>query len=213
MGDLAALPLRERKKALNRAAIVAAAERLFEERGFDNVTVAEIADAANVSVKTLFVYFRSKEDLVFTDTWLIDALLSALTERAPGTSAAEAVTGVLKDALADDTDGRGIEGFHRGYGESEALRSGLLRMWVDYEDKITKALAAYDGADPTPTHRLHAIQLVGIVRSLTCPETRQLVNGLPQDAARTALERWLREATPQIPDPHPIGNKAASRRR
>lgn len=49
--------------------------------------MAEIANAANVSVKTLFVYFRSKEDLVFTDTWLIDALLAAMktVRRAPRT--------------------------------------------------------------------------------------------------------------------------------
>jgi AcrR family transcriptional regulator len=48
---------------------------------FDDVTVAEIANAANVSVKTLFAYFRSKEDLVFTDTWLIDAILAAMKDR------------------------------------------------------------------------------------------------------------------------------------
>ena len=59
--------LRERKKRLTRAAIFAAAERLFSERGFEDVTVAEIADAANISVKTLFTYVRAKEELVFSD--------------------------------------------------------------------------------------------------------------------------------------------------
>jgi AcrR family transcriptional regulator len=47
--------------------VIDAAERLFEQRGYDNVTVAEIADSANISVKTLFTYFASKEDLAFAD--------------------------------------------------------------------------------------------------------------------------------------------------
>ena len=66
-------------------------------------TVAEIADAANVSVKTLFVYFRSKEDLVFTDTWLLDLCLDALRGRLPGTGPGEAIAGALR---LDETDRR-----------------------------------------------------------------------------------------------------------
>jgi AcrR family transcriptional regulator len=194
MGDYAALPLRERKKALTRDAIVAAAERLFEERGFDDVTVAEIANAANVSVKTLFVYFRSKEDLVFTDTWLIDALLAAMKDRAPGTTHADAVAGVLIEAMEGQGASAGIEGFHRGYGGSEALRSRLLRMWAEYEDRITACLAAEAGTGPTPEMRLHAFQLVGIVRSVTAPEVRDLIAGLGPEAATAALEDWLRTA-------------------
>ncbi len=58
--------LRERKKRLTREAIFAAARALFGERGFDDVTVAEIADAANISVKTLFTYIGSKEELLFS---------------------------------------------------------------------------------------------------------------------------------------------------
>lgn len=77
--------LRERKKAKTRERISDIATGLFLERGFDEVTVAEVARAANVSVKTVFNYFGSKEDLLFDREaeWLaaIDALLAS---RGPG---------------------------------------------------------------------------------------------------------------------------------
>jgi AcrR family transcriptional regulator len=199
--QLAALPLRERKKALTRAAIVETAQRLFEERGFDNVTVAEIADAANVSVKTLFVYFRAKEDLAFADNRLIDEIIAALAARAPGTTRAEAVADELTAQIrAQDDPAAGLEGFHRGYGESPAIRSGLLRLWAEYEDRLTAFLAAEAGAEPTPAMRLHAMQLVAIPRSLTTAELRALVAGLPPAQAREGLERWLRDAAGSVPD-------------
>src|SRR3954471_6586926 len=57
--------LRERKKRAAREAIAATARRLFAERGFDAVTVAEVAVAADVSEKTVFNHFATKEDLAF----------------------------------------------------------------------------------------------------------------------------------------------------
>jgi hypothetical protein len=212
------MPLRERKRALTREAILGAAERLFEERGFDNVTVAEIADAANVSVKTLFVYFRSKEDLVFTDTWLLDRCLDALGQRPPGTSPGEAIAGALITVLRDEgqhdkgqhdkgqhdkgqhdegqrdggqTVSEGIEGFHRGYGSSAALHSRLLRMWEEYEDRITAALAAEASSPPAPAMRLEAIRLVGILRSLTYPEVRTAIAGLSPEDSLAYVCDWL----------------------
>jgi AcrR family transcriptional regulator len=79
--------LRERKKAATRQAISDIATRLFQERGFEQVTVAEIAEAAGVSVKTVFNYFGSKEDLFFDRAdELLGAMLTALRERPPGVS-------------------------------------------------------------------------------------------------------------------------------
>src|SRR5215470_3323782 len=57
--------LRERKKQRTRALIEATALRLFLERGFEAVTIAEIAQAADVDAKTIYNYFPSKPDLVF----------------------------------------------------------------------------------------------------------------------------------------------------
>ena len=185
--------LRERKKLLVRRAILDSAERLFEARGFDAVTVAEIADAANVSVKTLFVYFRSKEDLVFADTGLIDALVAALRGRPPGMSAAEAVGAALSEPAGD-----GLEGYHRPAGDSPALRSRLLRLWAEYEDTLVAVLAERDGP-PSPRTRLQAAQLIAVVRSLTSPEVRAAVaRGTDGADRRRILSAWLDEAVHQV---------------
>src|SRR5919206_1939632 len=79
--------LRERKKRRTREAIADAAMRLFAERGFDTVTVADVARAADVSEKTVFNYFPAKEDLVFAGgTDRRAALLEAIRTRPAGAS-------------------------------------------------------------------------------------------------------------------------------
>src|SRR4051794_17073750 len=92
------LGLREANKARTRLAISDVATHLFIERGFENVTVAEIAEAAQVSVKTVFNYFSSKEELFFDRVDDVrDALLDAVRVRAKGTCALEALRTMLAD--------------------------------------------------------------------------------------------------------------------
>jgi AcrR family transcriptional regulator len=82
--------LREAKKRRTRAAIAAAAMELFAARGFDAVTVVEVAHAAGVAEKTVFNYFPNKEDLVFAGgEERRAALVAALRDRPPGTSLLE----------------------------------------------------------------------------------------------------------------------------
>ncbi|ASR35057.1 hypothetical protein BAY61_08770 [Prauserella marina] len=82
------LGLREQKKQQTRAALFEAAMRLFQEKGYANTTVAEIAAEAGVSTKTLFNYFSGKEDVLFAhrmrriDT-LEDAFRARLADDAP----------------------------------------------------------------------------------------------------------------------------------
>jgi AcrR family transcriptional regulator len=83
--------LRERKKHQTRKAISDAAWHLFLERGFDDVTVAEVARAADVSEATVFNYFPTKEDLAYHRMEdFEDELLGAITNRDPGTSVVDA---------------------------------------------------------------------------------------------------------------------------
>ena len=79
--------LRERKKQRTRETIVTVALELFAERGYQQTTVAEIAEAAEVSKGTVFAYFPSKEDIVFADTAPVcEDLLRQLRDREPDRS-------------------------------------------------------------------------------------------------------------------------------
>ncbi|GAB3904188.1 TetR/AcrR family transcriptional regulator [Kibdelosporangium lantanae] len=141
---------RERKKAATHQALADAALRLFLERGYDNVGVREIADAADVSTTTLQKHFPSKESLVFDrDTDIEETLIAAVRDRAPGTS--------VLDALRDHTLARAQRGAAAdGAPEFMALVRGTPalseywhRMWMRHEDALRRALAAETGAPET----------------------------------------------------------------
>src|ERR1700758_2775309 len=88
----AKLGLRERKKQQTRETIARAALRLFGERGYDETTLAEIAEAADVAPRTIFAYFQSKEDILFCDEPLLyDRLERTLTQRPPGATTVDAL--------------------------------------------------------------------------------------------------------------------------
>jgi AcrR family transcriptional regulator len=77
--------LRERSKARRRAAIIRAAYELFAERGYDSTTVADIAEAAEVSPRTVAMYFPAKQDIAlsrFSDG--VASLTDAIRDRRPG---------------------------------------------------------------------------------------------------------------------------------
>jgi len=199
----AAPGLRERKKRMTRAAIFDAAGRLFSERGFEDVTVAEIADAANISVKTLFTYVRSKEELVFSDEpTILDALVAAAGARAAGQTPQtplEAVTGALLNALDTGSDPAGLAGFHKMIGESPAVRSRLRALWDETEDALAAALAEpRDGVRDRAACRLEAATLMVLVRTVTSQEVRALVAAEQPGAECLALLDWIRDAADRL---------------
>lgn len=184
--------LRERKKQMTRQAILDASVALFAERGYDGVTVAQIADAANVSVKTLFTYFDSKEDLVFGgEDEARDALLAAVRNRAPGQSALEAVRRYLHGRADGDAD-EGVGAFHRSFGDVPQLRSRMLVMFERFEESLTELLAAETGVPPTdPSARLAAAQLVSLLRLLTSPEARHYARERGEAHRAAAVAEWI----------------------
>jgi AcrR family transcriptional regulator len=97
--------LRERKKRETRDALARAALELFVERGYDETTLAEIAEAAGVSTRTIFAYFPGKEDILFsTIEAMRDALAQALTERPAGTDALTALREFILSSAHEKTE-------------------------------------------------------------------------------------------------------------
>jgi AcrR family transcriptional regulator len=97
--------LRERKKLATRDALARAALELFVQRGYDETTLAEIADAAGVSTRTIFAYFPSKEDILFsTMQTMRDALAQALAERPAGTDALTALREFILSSAHEKTE-------------------------------------------------------------------------------------------------------------
>jgi len=91
--------LRERKKAQTRAAIQAQALRLFREQGYDATTMAQIAEAADVSPSTLFRYFPTKEELVLWDAF--DPLIAAAFAAQPaGLNPIAALRAAFREVLS-----------------------------------------------------------------------------------------------------------------
>jgi AcrR family transcriptional regulator len=142
--------LRARKKRLARQAIAATARRLFAEHGYDTVTVAEIAAAADVSEKTVFNHFPTKEDLAFAGREEgIAMLVASLTERAPGTSVLDvfrALTTTTIDTFVagGDEDLLTVAKILR---DSPALQERLTVGWEAGSVAITAAVAETSGAD------------------------------------------------------------------
>src|ERR1700753_401952 len=105
----AKLGLRERKKQQTRDTIAAAALRLFAERGYDETTLAEIAEAADVAPRTIFAYFDSKEDILFSEeSGYLGELKRMLDERPAGTTTVDALrefVGCMKSPDEDDNRG------------------------------------------------------------------------------------------------------------
>ena len=142
--------LRERKKRAARQAIAATARRLFAERGFDAVTVAEVAAAADVSEKTVFNYFPTKEDLAFAGREEgIAQFVTAIAERPPGSSVLDvfrAMTHTVLDVFVagGDEDLLAVAKIIR---DSRVLQERLTVGWESGAAAITAVVAETSGAE------------------------------------------------------------------
>lgn len=102
--------LRERKRQRTRQALIRAAMRLFEEKGYEQTTVAEIAASAEVSTKTFFNHFASKDEVLFPHLAArIDDAAAVIRQRTPAENMSDvlrkAMEHMLADAIRDELDG------------------------------------------------------------------------------------------------------------
>jgi AcrR family transcriptional regulator len=189
--------LRERKKRATHDAIAKTARRLFAARGFDAVTVAEIAVAANVSEKTVFNHFATKEDLVFAGGEARLAQLQAdIVQRPAGTSVLDvfrATTGAMLDVIAvgESEDNLVVPRIVR---DSPALQERLAAGWAREADALAAAVAEATGAHaddvvPAVVARSLAWTLITIFRAaldglLAGEDPKRLAARLRPEAAR-----------------------------
>lgn len=191
--------IRAQRKRLTREELLQAAREMFADRGYDNVTVAEIAAGAGVSVKTLFQHFRSKEDLLFSDlAETHQRLVNSLRSRDRQQSVLAAVTEwLLNDVEQDSPDS--LERFHRTVGNSPAVAALRRRLYEDWENAIVQVLAEEaNEAIPTPRTRLIAAQLICMIRVISSPEVREFVARSPIAERPSVMKEWVLEAADLI---------------
>jgi AcrR family transcriptional regulator len=209
--------LRERKKQQTRRLLADTARQLFADRGFDAVTVAEIAHAADVSEPTVFNYFPRKEDLVFSGLeGFEDELLTAISERPTGQSVFDAFATFVGEprgllAAGDKNIATRLREISQMITDSPALLAREQQILARYTALLTDLIANETGAgadDPRPA--VTAAALIGVHRTLIDHVRRHLLAGehdLPGLARNT--RRVAKKAFAHLE--HEIGSYAPKR--
>lgn len=164
---------RERKKQQTRAALITAALRLVDQRGFDRVTVEEISEAADVSSRTFFNYFATKDEALIGDP-ITDGpdFEAALLAQPAGLTVVEAIRRALAPTIEDIEDHRELWRLRmRVVKANPSLLPALFARGAEVEAEFVAAIAARTGHPPDSTFT-------------------QLTATLTGTAFRTAMIRW-----------------------
>ncbi len=194
--------LRERKRRLTRHLISDAATAMFASRGFDAVKVSEIADRVNVSMKTLYNYFPTKESMVLDDAdELIEGLATALRDRQAGMSITDAFVGALEanmsglDQLDDELAASVATTFAAMVKQTPALHA----HWLEIQDRLARVAAEQlalqaeiEPADPEPT--IAGWALAGLVQVDMDSRVRHIRAGRRGVQLRDAVTGDIRQA-------------------
>jgi AcrR family transcriptional regulator len=178
------LGLRERKKQRTRELITETAWALFADRGFDAVTVTDVAAAAEVSPATVFNYFQTKEDLVYGRLEAFeDELLAAIRDRPAGESILTAFSrfvlrprGLL--AEPDPESAARLVTISRVISESPALLARERQIYARYTNSLAEVIAGETGAGPGDAEPwVVANALIGVHRALVDSVRRRVLAG------------------------------------
>ena len=201
--------LRELKKERTRHEIADTALHLFMERGFDHVTVAEVAAAAGVSEKTVFNYFPTQEDLFFDEVDEREAaLVAAVRDRKPD----EPITAALRRHQVANC-GRlcnpAFAGFARLIEESPALRVKELEVMARFTNVLATALEEELGCDEVEAG-VAASLLVGVHWRFFVTARKRALAGRHGPAAARRLRADLERAYELLE--HGLGKLGTARR-
>jgi AcrR family transcriptional regulator len=195
------LGLRERKKQRTRELIAATARRLFIERGFEAVPVAEIARAAEVSEATVFNYFPTKEDLLYSRLEAFEQeLLAAIRERQPGEPVLAAFgrflsvpRGLLASEDPDVVEQLAV--IVRVIAESPTLLAREQQIYAKYTASLAAVLAEESGThayDVRPWIIAHT--LIGVHQALVDYSRDQILAGTRNPELLRRVRRQTRRA-------------------
>lgn len=195
--------LRERKKQRARELIAETAQRLFRERGFDAVTVDEVAREAEVSRMTVFNYFPTKEDLFYVGLELYEErLLEAIRERPEGDSILAAFVGFVTASqgllAGDDPEvADRLREINRLIAESPALLAREQQIYARYTDALERLIAEETRAGPDEIAPwVAANAMIGLHRALVNYVRREVLRGESDlRGLRRRLRNQARQAT------------------
>ena len=138
--------LRERKKQQTRETIARVALDLFAERGYDETTLADIAEAANVAPRTIFAYFDSKESILLgKERSFLDDLRRRLDERPEGTTTVDALREFLAQIEPPDEDHKLRKQI---MSDNPALQMKMRARHSELEPMLAESIAKDLGAKP-----------------------------------------------------------------
>jgi len=186
--------LRERKKRRTRQQISDVATTLFVMRGFDHVTVSQIAQIVGVSEKTVFNYFPTKESLVFDRAdATIERLIRTLRDRAPEESPTKAVLRALGEDMDDIQElPEEVHEFLPRFDRMVEATPSLRAAWLDLNQRLVDvateelaALAEVDPRDPEPMVAARAI--VALAEVANSSQARHIERGLRAQELREAV--------------------------
>jgi AcrR family transcriptional regulator len=197
------LGLRERKKEQTRQQIFDAARKLFAERGFDAVTVAEIARAADVSEVTVFNYFPTKEDLFYGGMQFFEEqLLEAVRARARGETPVKALRRKLLESADGLRSGERIQAIVKAaqaLAGSPSLAAREREIVERYTHRLAELLAAETSSDPLDVEPLAiASALIGAHRAIVERVRQRVLAGVRGDALVAETKSLVRRASGRL---------------
>lgn len=189
--------LRERKKEETRRRIAGVALELFAERGYDAVTVSEIAEAAGVAKVTLFNYFPSKDCLALDG--IHDDLASIVARRRPGQTPLDALRAHYAAPAADGPRDVGrMLAQVRVIASTPVLMAGVYQAHMGQRHELAAALR--DTAGSETAAQLMAAQITAVITTVEEAFFRRLASGTPLEEAGRMLASDVELAFDQLQD-------------